>query len=295
MDDPDAGVSTTVYDVAGQVSSTTDARGETLSYTYDALGRKTRTRDGDGGVVAEWVFDTLEKGQLSSSTRLVDGDAYVVSVYGYDDGYRSLGETITIPSGEGVLAGDYVTYRSFYPDGSVRAEWAQGVAGLRTETLRTNYDAAGNPEWMYGDRTYVADTVYSPLGLVEQFSLGVNLGRENWQTFGYEEGTHRLASVRVDRAGVDPADVNVSYSYDPAGNPTSIADAGGSGAVDVQCFTYDYSRRVTGAWSQTATSCANGPGTATLGGPAPYGLSYTYDTAGNRASLVDHAADVSTT
>lgn len=61
-------------------------------------------------------------------------------------------------------------------------------------------------------------------------------------------------------------------TYDPAGNPVSIADTGAqAGAGDVQYFTYDHHRRLIDAWSQTSTPCAAGVASATIGGPAPYG------------------------
>jgi RHS repeat-associated protein len=295
VDDPDAGVSTTVYDVASQVVSSVDGRGETLGYGYDGLGRKTVVKDGSGAVLAEWVFDTIEKGYLSSSTRWVDGSPYTVRVYGYDHGYRSAGEIVTVPASEGVLAGSYTSLRMYYPDGSLDVATEPQVAGLPLEILRTRYDVAGNPEWMFGERTYVADTVWSEYGLVAQYSLGVNLGAENYQSFSFEEGTHRLAGMRVDRAGVNPVDADITYSYDAAGNPTRIADAGGlAGVGDVQCYRYDHHRRLTGAWAQASGGCAGDAGSAALGGPAPYGQSYSYDTAGNRTQLVDHQAQTVT-
>ncbi|WP_211589064.1 FG-GAP-like repeat-containing protein, partial [Allorhizocola rhizosphaerae] len=90
--DPDAGTSTSTYDNAGQVTSTTDARSQTLVYEYDNLGRKTKQRDGTatGPVMAEWTYDTVMKGQLTSSTRYVGTDAYTTRVTAFDDGYRPL-------------------------------------------------------------------------------------------------------------------------------------------------------------------------------------------------------------
>jgi RHS repeat-associated protein len=149
---------------------------------------------------------------------------------------------------------------------------------------------------MSGRRTYVAGSIYSPHGEVEQYSLGVNLGTENWQTFDYEEGTRRLSRMRVDRAGHSQAATDARYTHDPAGNPVNLADTGSqAGAGDVQCFTYDHLRRVSDAWAQTSSTCASGAAAASLGGPAPYGQSYSYDLAGNRTELVDHHGGVTTT
>jgi RHS repeat-associated protein len=290
VDDPDAGLATTGYDAAGQVVSSTNARGRKLFHSYDALGRLTQTRSGSatGPLVSQWVYDTLEKGQLTSSTRWVAGDPYTTTVYDYDNAYRSLGETVTIPASEGALAGSYQTFHTYNPDGSLRLHWRPGIGGLPQETLWHHYDAAGRPEWLSAARTYVADTVYSPFGQVEQYSLGVDLGRANWQTYFYQEGTRWLARVRVDREGVNPADVDRAYTYDPAGNPRSIADTGGTGSADVQCFGYDHQQRLTSAWTQATPGCAASPSAGVIGGIAPYWHSYSFDPAGNRSQLVEH-------
>jgi RHS repeat-associated protein len=291
--DPDAGVSATVYDAVDQVVLTTDARGQTLAYRYDALDRRIETRAGSaaGPLLAKRTYDTLEKGYLSSSTSFHGGAAYTSEVFAYDDGYRPLGEIVTIPASEGALAGRYESYRSYHPDGSLRLHWRPGIGGLPQETLFHNYDAAGRPEWLTGARTYVADTRYSPFSEVEQYSLGVDLGRANWQTFFYEEGTRRLQRMRVDREGVTSPDVDRSYTYDRVGNPLSVADTGSPGAADVQCFSYDHQRRLIEAWAQGTTGCASQPAAAVVGGAAAYWHSYAYNSAGNRTGLTVHGVE----
>ena len=62
----------------------------------------------------------------------------------------------------------------------------------------------------------------------------------------------------------------------------------------MQCFTYDHHCRLVDAWSQTSVSGATDAASATLGGPAAYGQTYTYDGAGNRTTLTDHMSGVTT-
>ncbi|MFD0327173.1 RHS repeat domain-containing protein [Streptacidiphilus monticola] len=116
-----------LYNQAGKLIQTTDSRGKTLSYTYDALGRKTAEYDaaatGQAGSneVADWWYDnsnnkitnmTYPVGQLTTEDMYVGGTSGSVfttqqknfNIYG-----ASLGETITIPSTSttGTLAGTY--------------------------------------------------------------------------------------------------------------------------------------------------------------------------------------------
>jgi RHS repeat-associated protein len=81
----------------------------------------------------------------------------------------------------------------------------------------------------------------------------------------------------------------VSYSYDPAGNVTRVADTppDGNAPTDVQCYRYDHLRRLTEAWTP-ADACAADPAVGSLAGAAPYWHSYTYDVTGNRLSEVQH-------
>ncbi|MEU3103898.1 RHS repeat domain-containing protein [Streptomyces griseoflavus] len=58
--------------------------------------------------------------------------------------------------------------------------------------------------------------------------------------------------------------------------------------TDNQCFTYDYLRRLTEAWTQDTKTCAASPSGNAVNGPAPCWQSFTYDKAGNRLSETRH-------
>jgi YD repeat-containing protein len=77
--DPDAGATTMTYDPDGNLASATDARSKTISYTYDALNRKTGEYDGpspSSPQLASWVYDNSNNvsgvtdpvGQLTTET-----------------------------------------------------------------------------------------------------------------------------------------------------------------------------------------------------------------------------------
>ena len=272
--DPDKGTTTTTYDNAGQVVTTKDARGEVLAYTYDALGRKTTMRDDttSGAVRAQWTYDTLAKGQLTKSVRNDASVAYTLAVTGYDDHYRPLGQTVTVPSSQGALAGSYTTKYTYTVDGRLKTMAQPAVGGLAAETVTTYFDAANQAEWMGGsfpNGTYVAGTSYSPYGELLKADLGGNyVVQANW---AYEQGSRRLTQSWIQREGASAFEYDTKYSYDAAGNVLRVADTPGAGrAADVQCFDYDGLRRMTEAWTQASGSCAAPPSASVVGGASKY-------------------------
>lgn len=290
--DPDKGTTATTYDAAGQVLTTTDAREEILAYEYDGLGRKTGLWSqavGSGGThLASWEYDTLAEGQLTSSTRYDDGE-YTVAVTGYDDGYRALGQRVTIPNpATGVGETTYLTTFTYAPNGAPSTVTLPGIGTLPQETLTTIYDQLDLPRWLVGTSgTYVADSLYSAYGEPLQYDLGNTYSAT--MTYSYAEGTRRLNRAWLWAEGHSQGyPMDVSYTYDQAGNPLSAVDdpyAKTPGEVDddrfAQCYAYDGLRRLTNAWTPETDACATGPSTA-LGGPAPYAFTDTFDAIGNR-------------
>lgn len=78
-----------------------------------------------------------------------------------------------------------------------------------------------------------------------------------------------------------------SSGYNQAGNVTQISDTSTAGA-ETQCFAYDSYQRLTEAWTPATQKCTDTRSASTLGGPAPYWTSYTYNTAGQRTSETTH-------
>ncbi|MER7274595.1 RHS repeat-associated core domain-containing protein [Dactylosporangium sp. NPDC000244] len=288
--DPDKGTSTYTYDNADQLLTTTDAQGNTLAYTYDALGRKTAEYSGStsGTKLADWTYDTLAKGQPTASTRYVGGAAYSTTVTNYDTRYRPLGTSVTIPPAEGSLAGTYKFNTGYTDTGQTQVVTYPAMGGLTAETLRYSYDSDGRlTTAQTGLSTLLTAATYSVYDEPLQYTLQSVSGKQVAQTFFYEDSTHRLTRAVVDRS-VAPMHVSdVNYTYDAAGNVTRIADTPAGGAADTQCFTYDYLRRLTSAWTAT-NRCATSPSAAFLGGPAPYWQSWTYDKTGNRLTETNY-------
>ncbi|MFE0463092.1 RHS repeat domain-containing protein [Kitasatospora sp. NPDC058965] len=308
--DPDAGTGTTAYDALGRVTSSTDARGQSLSYTYDLLGRKTGEYAGLGTAdpakqLTGYVYDTLAKGQLTSSTRYVNGAAYTTAVNGYTTAYQSTGTTITVPSVEGALAGSYSMTARYTPNTGLLSDSVyNGDGGLVPEDVGYGYNLQGGLVSQGSDfAPYLDLASYSPKGQIQQSTYGV-LGKQLRTAQTYDDATGRLTTNRVSlqTASTNPIS-STTYGYDQAGNLTGNSELQSSGGTDqvfdTQCFQYDGLDRLTTAWTDTSgltgatagqlARCGTaGPAPATIGGPAPYWQSYSYNLAGDRTQQVQH-------
>ncbi|MFN8076306.1 MAG: RHS repeat-associated core domain-containing protein [Kineosporiaceae bacterium] len=302
--DPDAGTSKTTYTVLDQIASTTDARGNTLRYDYDDLGRKTAEYDGakdDAHLSATWTYDTLRKGLPTGWTKYVGGKtgrAYSQMITAYDNLNQPETTSFTLPDSDPLIAAgvpktiNHNTWRNL--EGNIEEISATAVAGLSRTNLTTLYSPLGLPSGMYG---IVNQVSYTATGQLEWMQLeGVSQNAS--VTYRYETGTNRLVQTLV---GNNQAALvrNATFSYDPAGNLTAVKDvaAGAGGKADNQCFTYDGYRRMSQAWTPAAGDCAAAPSAAGLGGAAPYWLAWTYTKAGQRATETQTtpAGGVSTT
>ncbi|MFJ6252688.1 MULTISPECIES: polymorphic toxin-type HINT domain-containing protein [unclassified Streptomyces] len=300
--DPDKGQTVTHYDADGRVDTVTDARG-ILATTYDELGRKTTLRSGSatGTKLAEWTYDTATggKGLPHKSTRYDTANAnaaYTTEVTGYDATGRSTGTKVTVPSitGEELLAGTYTVATTATPVSglSKTAVYSttntNATTALPSETVTNHYGSNDTLAIVDSslDHAYLRGAGYTPFGELAQAQLG-NLGSLVTQTLTYETSTRRLVKNQINRAATGPATLsNLTYGYDPAGNITSIRDAQNDGTVtDDQCFTYDWARRLTDAWSSgdaCATKSVDGVGSPNLGTTDPYQTSWTFTDTGQR-------------
>jgi RHS repeat-associated protein len=308
--DPDSGTTTNTYDDAGQLLTTTDARPVTLAYAYDSLGRKTNEYVGSasGTPFASWAYDTLAKGQLTSSTVTRGSGTWTTTVTGYDDAYRPLGNTLTAPPGAGAaLAKDWTTGTTYNVDGSTATSTYPAAGGLGAETVTYGYDANGYQLTAAGADPYVANTTYQPWGDVYQRTLGAAAGAKRVQVTTDEyPDTHRLNTIQVttEHSGTPGSfdeQLTQKYTWDPAGELTTIDNQHSGATTDSQCFTYDNLQRLTSAYTTTPNqgACTSTPTAANVGGSDAYWQTYTYDPTGNRTTLTQHglagAADAVTT
>jgi RHS repeat-associated protein len=308
--DPYTGTTTYGYDADGNLTSTTDARGKTVVTSYDGLNRKEAEYSGSVAAADElssWAYDSIAKGYPTSSTTYSggsgsSGSAYVQTVTGYTADYRPTGTSITIPSAEGKLAGTYTTSDTYTANTAELASTSYSAdGGLPTETVDYSYDENGQLLGFGGNAAYLDTDTYTVFGQLQRTTYG-NYGKQLVVTAAYDPATGNLtqhtANLQPDSSAVDTYD----YTYNQAGDVTAVSDAQSGGATDLQCYAYDDLQRLTTAWSDTAgtTVGASGqvdsvggcttrtPAAATVGGPAPYWQSYSYDALGDRSGETQH-------
>ncbi|MFD9303023.1 RHS repeat-associated core domain-containing protein [Streptomyces sp. NPDC060048] len=306
--DPDKGKSTTVYGSDGRPQSSMDARGVTLATTYDELGRKTSLRKGTvtGSKLAEWTYDTATGGKgLPATTTRYDGTAaYTSTVTGYDTGGQPTGTKVTIPTvaGEEKLAGTYTVAGTTTPVSGLPATAIYSTtnsnanSALPAETVTNKYGKQDNLAGIDGtlSQVYLRGAAYTPFGELAQASMG-NLGTLVTNSVWYDSLTRRVLRSATDRDASGPMTLSdITYSHDPAGNITRITDQQDDAAVkDDQCFSYDWARRMTEAWTSgddCTTKPVNGAGTPNLGTVDPYWTSWTFTDTGQRATEKQHKA-----
>lgn len=232
---PDTGITVNTYDEAGNLITRTDARNESRSYRYDALGRPIRIEFGGGSSVifsydqgsngigrltqmtdpagaTSWTYNN--QGRVTSKT-YVYGSLKLVTRYAYySDGHL---KTLTYPSGKSVQIS--------YQNGLVTAMDSDGKALVSN----INYQPFAAPvNWVFGngikasrefdlDGRLIAyelgnrtrELTYDAAGRIADFH-DTDLSHD--QAFSYD-GVSRLT-------GVDTPNSQIGYNYDVNGNRT---------------------------------------------------------------------------
>ncbi|MFD2768308.1 RHS repeat-associated core domain-containing protein [Micromonospora eburnea] len=142
-----------------------------------------------------------------------------------------------------------------------------------------------------GNSTYVAAQDYTSYGEPTVTKRKTATGKYVDDVTDYDLTTRRIARTAIKPENVASTVSDRNYTYDDAGNITSIADTPQIGAADTQCFRQDKLRRLTSAWTPKAgITCDTDPTVANLGGPAPYWLDWSFDAVGNRTEEISHSS-----
>ncbi|MFA7761327.1 RHS repeat domain-containing protein [Streptomyces sp. NRRL S-448] len=291
--DPDKGTAKTAYDLGGRVTDVTDSRGITLHTDYDELGRPVATKQG-ATTLTSLVYDTVAKGQLTASTRFVDGKAYVSEVLEYNDLYQPLETQVTIPStpDTGAMAGTYKWSNNYNITGQTLGTKHPAMGGLPAERVGSTYqEVSGLLDSMSaGNSRLITAMTYDHYGRTSIQERGSS-GQRIYTSNRYDDHTGALIRT-VSNRDVEPKQIeDITYTRDPVGNLTSIAAAYGQDAAqttDTQCVNLDALRRITEAWTNKGETCATAPSASAIGGEDAYWTTYTYDAVGNRKTETKH-------
>ncbi|MEU8868284.1 polymorphic toxin-type HINT domain-containing protein, partial [Streptomyces umbrinus] len=304
VDDPDAGTSTTEYDVNGQITKTTGNGAKTvLSYGYDNLGRKTAVSSGSDELAA-WTWDGLNvpngKGQITSATsRDATGNVYTTQTGSFDARGRALSSTVTLPAGVSGLAGNYTTSLTYDAADHVTKVSYPAAGGLAAETVTTTYDAYGYPDRLtstLGTAVYIDGTTYDAYGRLVQRNYGAEIGGNGIRAqrgYAYDDsnGTRWLKTIATTSTANELVTERQkdTYTYDLAGRITELREQATGQSAQSQCFRYDDQSRLTKAFTHATTGiCANtAQTTSDYTGTSPYQSAYTYDRMGNLQSTID--------
>ncbi|WKZ38421.1 MAG: RHS repeat-associated core domain-containing protein [Anaerolineales bacterium] len=228
MQDPDMGVWTYAYNPQGGLIHQTDARNETLNFTYDPLGRLL-TKTGNS-VNTTFTYGN-EAGNIGMRTGMTDASGVTTWSYG------NYGRTVTENRQIGGVTESMTTATDWlgrpisvtYPD---------------QEVLTYHYDALGRPRQLDRGQDSLVDLAYTTLGQIELQTLGNGVVISNQYN-----NANRLEARAALKAGIELLDY--AYTYDNAGNIRQITD-GILGETHV--YEYDFLSRLTTAEAYTSAS-----------------------------------------
>jgi RHS repeat-associated protein len=322
--DPDAGTVTDMrYDLGGNLTQSTDSRGRTISYTYDALDRRTGTfasalaaqQPADvvagttGNQLSKWVYDnangiagvTHALGRLTTSYAFAGGSTYATQQTDFNVFGSSLGTSVTIPATEGALGGTYTVKHTYTSNtGLPLRDIYAAKGGLPAEQVLHTYRSAFDlPDGLSGVAGYTQTTSYDALSRVNQTKFGPSTSTFTTVDNTYDPNSGDLTDqlVSTTSAGTTRAVDEQRYRYDKAGNLTVQSDArqGSAATAETQCFGYDGLDQLTAAWTAN-DDCATAPSSSNsgmvadgLGATSAYWTTWQFDGLGDRQSQVQHA------
>ena len=287
MSDPDMGTWDYDCDNASNLIRQTDALTPTRTITcfcYDALNRLTgKDYGGDGncstlsGVEVQYTYDSTTGGNRGLGYRTGMTDPSGSTNWKYDARGRVIGETKVINGTGGGTFWTQWTYNA--RDQIVTQTYPGGSNGTAGEVVTTAYGRWGQPVTLTGAASYVAKAFPNAAGQIDYIKLGgtdpsptliVDYVYYPWTT---ANGRGRLQQIKAGPPANPSAREDLTYSYDPVGNITSIQVANPTPA-ETQNYTYDDLDRL-------------------LSVTSPYSQSYTYTEIGNLATRTTGAGTAS--
>ncbi|MCK4666953.1 RHS repeat-associated core domain-containing protein, partial [Candidatus Dependentiae bacterium] len=278
---PDSGESTFIYDLNGNLTQRTDAKGITIKYYYDKLNRQTKIEYPDSSYI-QYEYDNLAipngKGKLYSKRKYQAGEGIVSEnlFSDFDDLDRLLEkkEFINFEGHNPVQ----VNHNYSYNKAGFMLFHDISVNGQEIQKMEYDYDLMGRADVLFetvmGDLTTKTEIArirnFNPLGMVEDIEYANNIHVQ----YKYNEYRHWMEemdiSIEEDNGSGDTYKNSIfhnQYLYDVVGNRTKLIDESGIETT----YNYDSLYRLTNV---------NGKYYNKEG--QTKGSKYTYDQVGNR-------------
>jgi RHS repeat-associated protein len=307
LTDPNAGTSAMSYDPNGNLLTTTSPAGS-VTYSYDALGRKLGMSSTDASSnpssSATWSYDPPGSiGSLAgtTSTTLAAGQTFQTDTsYTYNDLHQATQATTTLRPNAllGDLSGySYTTTASYDVLGQQTGVGYPGVGGLPAEAANTGYTVAGRPVTFTlaasgnPNIPLVTGVDYDPTGLVRYHWYGNGTHKDfrwnsKWRTLD-----SAITWAWVSSAGAWGIPEGAEYRHvdgDSGRNQEVVDDhnwltpTGGTGHMESTCYQYDGQNRLVNSWTIMWDSswCSSGVPSSTFtawkDATKPYSMRWTY-------------------
>lgn len=307
VNEPNAGVHTTVFYPTGEVRQTTDAKNADTVYDIDDIGRiLTSTVGTDPAITAnrltEFVYDTAgEIGALDTEVAYQPAgtEAWRREATSFDLRGRLTGWDVTVDAADGpgtsddALANTYSFTETYTRAGTPLLTDTPTMGGLAAETLATQYSSLGyRTKATSPQALYISASGYDPLGRPQYVNTGSNPVWMN-TIFAYRDSDGRMTAREMDARGSGVGANNKHrfasefYSYDAPGNIDVIYRNVDTNSLDErECFYYDGRQRLSSGFTKGRNNNGNGgigycPETEQSNpnetGPAAYDYDYAYD------------------
>ncbi len=265
-------VTSSTYDAVGRLLTQTDPLNYTTQYTYDGDGNKTSETDGLSYNSSTSMYYCPTGSSCPETSDTYDANNQQLSetdpnnnttTYTYDADGNQLTETD--PDGNQTLS----HYDALDQQESVQTGLNSSGAcatGNTCPTTSYEYDWDGNRITETDARGYQTDYAYDQADELTEETTGLT-----FEVHPYDDWMCATGDTCP----------TTYYTYDLAGNKTTVTDGNGSETVTA----YDADNR-----QHTVTTGLNGSGTCTAGTTCPV-TTYTYDNNGNQATVTDPDAN----